>query len=605
MDLRDVLSEQDKTRLKNYINIYSGANIECQDVDKVLAEWARAKVDLYHILGDQLIVDFPFEYHRLLSDISDECYMAIYGYDVVNPAYCEMFTALDTYWKPLSGGKGAIENNSIHNHEAWPSAIFNDTEIIATNVLPDWMEGYKVQNKETGKEVTFHKGEKYFRALGKLIHNCPLSDEVFENFRIKMSQITNQKILKGTMCISIHPMDYVTMSDNDYDWDSCMNWTSDEGGDYRLGTVEMMNSPMVVCAYLKGDREFQWGNYHISNDPNYCWNSKKWRELFIVQPDFNIEVKAYPYDNEEFTKVVMDKLEELMGSIHKEEIYWNYQTYFNDGSLEIKFITNDNGMYNDFGTYRNQKGHLMRYNKKLVGEWMANKFNRKYINYSGEPHCMCCGTLINSYEAQSNQVVCGNCGDYVVETCCCCGCSIYNNDDVYWNYDGSNPYCSECYNDIYIHDDITDEDIYRTDAIQFCLMDHETALDDTTVDTAFGPKYKINDYLNRAVMNHATYDELISEFELTPHMTVDYRCMSAFPAIYYYTFEEIAQNDNLLNFFGFVKDDDKFIQARGKSHYADVSGQVLNFEQQVEAYKKYHELAWYRERKSYMAPHNT
>lgn len=595
MDLRDVLSEQDKTRLKNYINMYSGANVECQDIDKVLAEWARAKVDLYHILGDQLIVEFPFEYHRPLSDISDECYMAIYGYDVVNPAYREMFTALDTYWKPLSDE----EDNPcvrVYDHEAWPSTIFNDTEIIATNVLPDWMEGYKVQNKETGKEITFHKNEKYFRALGKLIHNCPLSDEVFETFRIKMSQITNQKTLKGTMCISIHPMDYVTMSDNDYDWDSCMNWTIDEGGDYRLGTVEMMNSPMVVCAYLKGDREFQWGNYHIKDDPNYCWNSKKWRELFIVRPDFDIEVKAYPYDNEEFTKVVMDKLEELMGNVHEEEIYWNYQTRFNDDNLELGFQTNENGMYNDFGTFRNQKGHLMRYNKKLVGEWTTNKFNRKYINYSGEPHCMCCGALINSYEAQSQQVVCGNCGDYVVKKCSCCDCSIYNDDDVFWSYDDE-PYCSSCYNDLYIHDDITDEDIYRTDAIQFCLMDHETALDDTVVDTAFGPERKIDNYLNQTIMRYATYDELIDEFELKPHIIPDHRSLSSFSTIYYYTYDEIVHNNALLNFFGFVADDDRFFQAKGRNYYANISEQVLNLEQQIEAYKQYQTPVWYRERK--------
>lgn len=610
MDLRDVLSEQDKIRLKNYINIYSGANVECQDVNKVLTEWAHAKIDLYHILGDKLIVEFPFEYTRPFSEISDECYNTIYGYDVTNPAYREMFTALDTYWTPIKEAKASLEDDDgtilweVSVTKTWPSSIFNDCDIIASNILPEWLENYTVRNKETGKEITFHKGEKYFRALGKLIHNCPLNDEVFESFRIKMSQITNQKILKGTMCISIHPMDYVTMSDNDYDWDSCMNWATDEGGDYRLGTVEMMNSSMVVCAYLKGDRDFQWGHYHIKDDPDYSWNSKKWRELFIVRPDFNIEIKAYPYDNEEFTKVVMAKLEELMGDAHEEEIYWNYKTRFNDDNLELGFQTNENGMYNDFGTFRNQKGHLMRYNKKLVNEWTIDKFNRKYVNYSGEPHCMCCGALINSYEAQSNQVVCGNCGDYIVEKCSCCGCSIYDDDDVFWSYDDG-PYCFNCYNDLYVHDDIMDEDIRREDAIQFCLMDHETALDTTTIDTVFGPKYKINDYLNRVIMSYATYDELISEFELAPHTVPDRRPMNSFPTVYYYTYDEIIYNDALLNFFGFVADNDKLYQARGRNFYAtNISKQVLNLKQQIEAYKHYNEPVWYRERKSDVAPYD-
>ena len=589
MDLRDVLSEQDKTRLKNYINIYAGADVECQDVDKVLAEWARAKVDLYHILGDKLIVEFPFEYTRPFSEISDECYNTIYGYDVTNPTYREMFTALDTYWTPIKEAKAPIEYDDGTTlweiqtpvTKTWPSSIFNDCDIIASNILPEWLENYTVCNKETGKEITFHKGEKYFRALGKLIHNCPLNNEVFESFRIKMSQITNQKVLKGTMCISIHPMDYITMSDNNYDWDSCMNWTDDEGGDYRLGTVEMMNSPMVVCAYLKGDRDFQWGHYHIKDDPDYSWNSKKWRELFIVRPDFNIEIKAYPYDNEEFTKVVMAKLEELMGGAHEEEIYWNYKTRFNDDNLELGFQTNENGMYNDFGTFRNQKGHLMRYSKKLVNEWTIDNFNRKYINYSGEPHCMCCGALINSYEAQSNQVVCANCGSYTNGTCSCCGRTLYNEEDVFWNLDDE-PYCSDCYNDLYVRDDIMDEELRRDEAIQFCLMDNEMA---------FGPAGKLKQYINKQIICHATLNDVIEEFGIEPHKIADPREFSGWDEIYYYTFDEMAQNESLLNFFGFIKDDDPNYNA--KITYCYLNGnQIIDFSQQIEYYKKYGVRIW-------------
>ena len=41
------------------------------------------------------------------------------------------------------------------------------------------------------------------------------------------------------------------MSDNDYGWDSCMGWMNE--GEYRLGTVEMMNSPCIVVAYIDGE----------------------------------------------------------------------------------------------------------------------------------------------------------------------------------------------------------------------------------------------------------------------------------------------------------------------------------------------------------------
>ena len=38
------------------------------------------------------------------------------------------------------------------------------------------------------------------------------------------------------------------MSDNNSGWESCMSWRNN--GCYRRGTVEMMNSPYVIVAYL-------------------------------------------------------------------------------------------------------------------------------------------------------------------------------------------------------------------------------------------------------------------------------------------------------------------------------------------------------------------
>ena len=46
-------------------------------------------------------------------------------------------------------------------------------------------------------------------------------------------------------------------------------------GSYRLGTVEMMNSPMVICAYLSGKNQMDINGV-------YEWNSKKWRAWAIV-----------------------------------------------------------------------------------------------------------------------------------------------------------------------------------------------------------------------------------------------------------------------------------------------------------------------------------
>ena len=90
------------------------------------------------------------------------------------------------------------------------------------------------------------------------------------------------------------------MSDNNEDWESCMSWT--QGGEYRVGTIEMMNSPYVIVAYLKSHHNLEWADN---------WNSKKWRELYICSNDFVRSITGYPYKDEKITKLVLEKIREL------------------------------------------------------------------------------------------------------------------------------------------------------------------------------------------------------------------------------------------------------------------------------------------------------
>ena len=84
------------------------------------------------------------------------------------------------------------------------------------------------------------------------------------------------------------------MSTNDYNWNSCMDWTG--SGEYRRGTVEMMNSPMVICAYLKSDVQ----QMHFNG---YEWPSKKWRAWIVVNKDAILCNRNYPYTNDNLAKV--------------------------------------------------------------------------------------------------------------------------------------------------------------------------------------------------------------------------------------------------------------------------------------------------------------
>lgn len=568
MDIRTILSTEDKKKIENYINYYGGG-AQCQGADLVLSEWGRAKESLYHALGDNLIIEFPVKYALPLEDMKSKCYDALY--DCHNEWYESFYTYLaqlqDNFTIEVSDA--ALFTPSSY----WFMNIFANLEALATGALLSNADQQYLISKKTGKTFKFKQGEKYFRALGKLVRDAEADFEPFEKFRIKISQITNQKKLNGTMCISIHPLDYMTMSDNDYGWDSCMNWATDDGGDYRMGTVEMMNSPTVVVAYLKGDgkhAKYQWG----IQDWQY-WNNKKWRELFIVTPEWINEIKAYPYDNAEFTRAVMDKLREIITwepVDYTSEIYYNSSTTFGKYKGRLRFSTANNGMYNDMGLFRNQKGHLMYYNKDAVENYFTEDNTWRGLVYSGNKTCMSCGSFIDDEDAESNQIMCPQCGTYEREFCTCCGRGLRRDDDIYWNrYD--EPYCESCYDEYYVQDELFDEEIDSEDAIDLYLIVGEPT----------------DDSWRKSQHYYTSINHLINYFGIEPMQYDDDGRIT-----YYYNLYDIIENGNcdMARKFGFVLDSDKKFVAQRWSYWRNETPTILSLVEQIESYQEDGYISW-------------
>jgi hypothetical protein len=211
----------------------------------------------------------------------------------------------------------------------------------------------------------------------------------------------------------------MTMSDNTYDWDSCMSWVSE--GCYRQGTVEMMNSPCVVVAYLAGNEEMK-----INGN---SWNSKKWRELFIVNRDVITSIKDYPYNNESLTREIVKWIKELaeknLGWTYTEPTdydYNNHSFHLNHINSNIQLVFSTNNMYNDFG-------HIEKHYGCINNQLDRNKLFKKNsydvftslcleVEYSGASQCMVCGELDPKFDSGSC-LACSDCQP--VFRCTCCG----------------------------------------------------------------------------------------------------------------------------------------------------------------------------------------
>ena len=267
MSLLELIADNERDIMAHQVHHYSmsngdyASNMGSWNANHVLREWDWAKSQyLSKVFGEQLILKREVEFNKGLDEIMGEL-------DEVNFPNClnELIGIFDSMTSYLDAPTWMSEKTRLSFKEKVPECLHEVSSAMGWelrrtvyalcsnhNLATNSYEGVTVEIPlPTGKSLKVNRGCRALKTLGKLIEGFGLDMKEFEQYRIKHSQILNQKKLKGTLCISIHPLDYVTMSDNDSGWESCMSW--ENSGCYRQGTVEMMNSTCVVVAYLEAE----------------------------------------------------------------------------------------------------------------------------------------------------------------------------------------------------------------------------------------------------------------------------------------------------------------------------------------------------------------
>lgn len=432
--LFEKLSENEKEMIVEYVNTYAGPSgenpshqLDIERLPEVLRYWESAKINLFKIFGEKLILEREYKYtpsHSQLESAIDE---ALYGAN----STCSKFLS---QWQDFMWGSGSPARR-------WDSGLRSALlylmhyDTLIENIYHG--ENYKIPVRED-KFIDLNDGCKVSKVLGKIAKEFKL--EGYEEFRIAHSMVLNKTKLSGTMRLSIHPMDFMTMSDNNQDWDSCMSWVN--GGEYRQGTVEMMNSHVAVVAYMKSEHDWSpidWGD----SATKYKWNSKKWRKMFIVDPKIILGVKDYPFIHEELSSYCLSWLRELVmaSGIYGEyeptmsKIRTGYDCNTVGEKTKIGFTFYHNFMYNDIYDIHDSYVNV------------SVESNHHYeIDYSGISECMICGDDISNQKCNlpTDSLNCINCGDYI--KCCRCNTSMDKSYDDYHYVDGDY-YCCDCADD--------------------------------------------------------------------------------------------------------------------------------------------------------------
>ena len=419
----EALTAQDKEYITEYIEKWGGINSPIKlkaPLDYILREWNKSKQTLFNIFGEKLMLEKEIQ----VEDGDNKKIREINNY----------LSSLNPGTNFINSVRKLFEFNSTYFENTYATYNLTRANQLFTNRVA---KEFSYRNKD-GKVIKVPEGAKVMRVLQKIAKEFDLPD--FEIFRNHISRITEIRKSKIKFTLSIHPLDYMTMSDNANGWESCMNWTQGPGS-YRAGTIEMMNSPVVVVAY-------------ITTKPYYPaktsieWTSKSWRELIIVHPNTICSVKSYPYYNIAFDKALVNWLADLV----EEKTEWRYNRKKPQESLEscsyikawqdkedkdnhflLNFETNE--MYNDFGNTDNYG--IFSINPP------DNKYHTSTINYSGLMTCMCCGESNYCFD-DTEAVTCEDCEPPTY--CYCCGERVNANDAI--EVDGE-WVCEDCYNDLH------------------------------------------------------------------------------------------------------------------------------------------------------------
>lgn len=456
VDLFEKLSEEDRIKTYKYISCYAGKDADsinpAANLEYLLRFWNKNKQDLYKLLGNEVIISREVNFVASPDELEDEYIDRISGWDAPGRAFRDWYLACIV--------RMSMNNEISYREESILNFLIEVEDLCANTYTGTDTIVIRNGNKNFALVPNMKLG-KFFNKFNKLMGG---DQDTFEKFRIAHSMLLNQKTMKGTLCLSIHPLDYMTMSDNDSDWESCMSWQG--AGDYRQGTIEMMNSPCVIMAYLKSKDDMKlWYN---NKDNDGLWNNKRWRELFIVRPEILLAIKGYPYQNDNLSAIVLNWLKELAGKNLGWDSYTQYLNKIKNRQIntigeigkDVDININANYMYNDI---------YSEHDAYIATNIPCEKVFKIDFNYSGETECMNCGEAIEyGCLNEANFLECNSCSGTI--QCECCGewFEAENLYDVngenyciscYENYTGT---CSNCEN-VYNENDL--EDIMLSDGI--------------------------------------------------------------------------------------------------------------------------------------------
>lgn len=386
------------------------------NIESLLEKWKKSKEKFFKMFGNQYIYEYPEEVQFTLSDSAKQARFEEFASTIRNVyGNDRLFHFLETV-----------------NQDFYLNKLSSDYFLNS--------RGDKIK-----KGTKIIKAFKYFEEDAGTLRL--LQDAA--------STLIQENKVKGKLCLSVHPLDFLSISENTYHWHSCHNLQ----GDYRAGNLSYMTDEVTFICYLKGEENVKLPSF----PPEVKWNSKKWRTLLFLHPQ-----NLYIFAGRQYPFSCMTGLDLVLSVLRKDILeafcFRNWENDWfrevNGKKLHTKNIVIDGEVFPDTELILNNK-NSMAYNDLLNSTVYLNPYISRSHNYwvwrhtegdtsitiGDEVKCIHCG---ESLVEHSNSLMCPECDlkhgtefNDTIGKCTHCGRRIIINDA--YDVGGYDYLCQDCY----------------------------------------------------------------------------------------------------------------------------------------------------------------
>lgn len=260
-----MITEKEISKIKDQVHQvieYSQGIEEINTINVIINKWAEAKKYFIERMGDKLIYELP---QKVSFSLTEEDRAARFNsfVDEVATVDCDLADLI------ISNGIDGFYSNRI-----------NFDKCIDVD----------------GKMKTVHAGDKLLRTFKYF-----LKDElILDTYQTMASRYIQEDKIEGRLCVSVHPLDFLSSSENTLNWRSCHSLD----GEFRAGNLSYMMDKSTFIVYLKTEEEVILPHFPIR------WNNKKWRTLLFMSDDIAMIMagRSYPFAQSAIMDVVLKEL---------------------------------------------------------------------------------------------------------------------------------------------------------------------------------------------------------------------------------------------------------------------------------------------------------